>query len=681
MKKTIYLLAAVGFLTTGTLLTSCGPKDANAGTEKVKPFDASLVDSTHKPGDDFFAFVNSKWIKANPIPADKSKWGAFYELDEQSQKALISVMENAGKDKGATKGSNTQLLGAFYRSAMDTNLIEKEGLKPLEGWLKEIDNFGTPEANARILAMLTNSGFFSAYVDLDLKKSDQYTLYLNQGGLGLPDRDYYFRTDEKSAEARTKYKEYIQKVFELAGQQPDEAAKNAAVVYSLDEKLAKASMTLVEQRDPYAVYNPVAMTDWYKQNKNFDWALFFKLSGVPENTKEVIIGQKGFFTALDGYLKSIPAADWKTYLRFHAINDNASYLSSNFETSKFEFYGKYLNGKEKMEPRWKRVVNTGNGILRDIMGEEYVKLKFSEIAKKRADELVKNLRAALSKRIDALAWMSPVTKKKAQEKLAKMITKIGYPDNWLTYKGLEMTDRHWWYNLQAGFEYEGKRMFNKLGKPVDKTEWYMGPQQVNAYYNPTINEIVFPAAILQPPFFNEHADDAMNYGGIGMVIGHELTHGFDDQGRQFDASGNLTDWWAPEDAVKYAALTKVFVDQYNGYIAIDSVHINGELTLGENIADLGGCIIAFEAFKLNNKTTEKIDGFTPNQRFFLSLAQIWRSNARPQALREQVFTDPHSPAKFRVNGVVTNMDEFYDAFGVKPGDKLFRPLNERARMW
>lgn len=680
MKKTVYLLAAVGFLSTGALITSCGPK-AGAETEKVKPFDVSLLDSTHKPGDDFFEFVNSKWIKANPIPGDKSKWGAFYELDEQSQKATLTVLEDAGKNKDAEKGSNTQLLGAYYRSAMDTNLIEKEGINPLKGWLAAVDSFGNPQANARLLAKLTNSGFFGMYVDQDLKKSDTYTLYIGQGGIGLPDRDYYFRKDGKSEETRKKYKEYIQKIFELQGQTPADAAKNAATVYSIDEKLANAQMTLVEQRDPYAVYNPVATADWNKQNKNFDWALFFKLSGIPDNNPQVVVGQPKFFSALDGFLKTIPAADWKTYLRFHIVNDNAKYLSKNYAEARFDFYGKFMNGREKMEPRWKFVVDNTGYILRDIVGQEYVKLKFSENAKKRADDLVKNLRAALAKRIDALAWMSPETKKKAQEKLSKIITKIGYPDKWLDYKGLAMTDGHWWYNLQAGFANEQKRNLSKLGKTVDKTEWLMGPQEVNAYYNPTINEIVFPAAILQPPFFNEFADDAINYGGIGMVIGHELTHGFDDQGRQFDANGNLTDWWTPEDAVKYKALTKVFVDQYNAYFPLDSVHINGELTLGENIADLGGCTIAFEAFRMNNKNKDKIDGFTPDQRFFLSLAQIWRGHARPQALREQLFTDPHSPGKFRVNGVVTNMNEFYDAFGIKPGDKLYRAPDQRAKMW
>ncbi len=676
MRKTVYLLAAGASLLLSAAFIFPTQKTAD------KPFDTALLDSSYRPGDDFFEFVNNKWIKANPIPAEKSKWGAFHELDEQSRKTLKGVFESASANKAAAKGSNTQLLGSFYRSAMDTLAIEKEGINPLKSWLAEVDNFGTPDGNARLLAKLTNVGLFGMYVDQDLKNSSKYTLYVGQSGLGLPDRDYYFRKDDKSEETRIKYREYIKKIFILSGDSPEVAEKNALTVYGIEEKMADNHMTLVEQRDPYAVYNPVKMADWISQNKNINWATYFRLSGINTTAApEVVVGQPKFFSFLDGLLASAPAADWKTYFRFHIISDNAPYLSKAFVETSFDFYSRHLNGKEVQQPRWKTVIDNADYILRDILGQEYVKVKFSENAKKRANEMVTNLRNALAKRINQLSWMGPETKKKAQEKLSKIITKIGYPDKWRSYAGLEMTDRHWWYNLQAGFAYEQKRNYSKLGKAVDKTEWLMGPQEVNAYYNPTINEIVFPAAILQPPFFNEFADDAINYGGIGMVIGHELTHGFDDQGRQFDANGNLTDWWTKDDAANYEKLTKVFVDQYSAYIPIDDVHINGELTLGENIADLGGCIIAFEAFKTANKNTQKIDGFTPEQRFFLSLAQIWRGSARPQALREQLFTDPHSPGKYRVNGVVTNMNEFYEAFGLVPTDKLFRPENDRARMW
>lgn len=679
MKRTKYLVL-VGAASSLIALNSCNNKAANA-EEHVKAFDVALLDSTVKPTDDFFHFVNNKWIKNNPIPADKSNWGAFGELDEQSSVAMHKVLEDAAANKDAASGSNTQQLGAYYRSAMDTNGIDKEGLNPLKGWLALADSFGTPQTNAKLLGTLTNSGFFGMFVDQDQKNSSQYTLYVTQGGLGLPDRDYYFRKDAKSEETRAKYKAYIQTILELSGQTPADAAKNAAIVYAIDEKLATASMPLVDQRDPYKTYNPMAVTDWKAKNKNLDWAMLFKMSGVAENNPQIIVGQPAFFTALDGYMKTIPAAEWRAYFRFHIISDNAEYLSTPFANAHFDFYDKFMRGKEKQQVRWKTAVDYANYIMRDILGQEYVKVKFSETAKKRALEMVENLKKALSKRIEGLTWMTPVTKGKAKEKLGKIITKIGYPDNWRKYDGMKMADRHWWYNLQEGFVFEQKRMFNKLGKTVDKTEWLMGPQEVNAYYNPTINEIVFPAAILQPPFFNEYADDAMNYGGIGMVIGHELTHGFDDQGRQYDANGNLADWWTKEDADHYVALTKVFVAQYNQYKVADSVNVNGELTLGENIADLGGCVIAFEALKEANKTKEKIDGFTPEQRFFLSLAQIWHSNYRAEALRSMVFTNPHSPPVFRVNGVVSNMQEFYDAFGVKPGDKLYRPQNERAQMW
>lgn len=679
MKKAVSLFIAVALSGSVAVFNSCKP--GNAETAKVKALDTTLLDRSINPADDFFMFVNSKWIKANPIPSDKSSWGAFHELDELSKKATLKVMEEAAKNKDAAKGSNTQLLGAYYRTAMDTAFIEKQGISPLKNWLGEVDKFGTPTSNAELMAKLTNTGFFGMYVDIDAKNSSQYALYLVQGGLGLPDRDYYFRTDAKSVETRAKYKEHIAKVFELGGDNAADAKKKADVVFGIEEKLAKASMTLIERRNPYATYNLSTIADWNTKNKNFDWATFFKLSGIPATQTQVVVSQPAFFTALDGMLKTVPAADWKTYLRYSIINDNSEYLSSNFVNEHFSFYDKFLKGKETLEPRWKRTIGIADYLLRDIVGQEYVKTNFSDNAKKRADELVKNVRGALATRIDGLTWMSAETKVKAKDKLSKIITKIGYPDKWLTYDGLEMTDRHWWFNLQAGFAYEQKRNLSKLGKAVDKTEWLMGPQEVNAYYNPTVNEIVFPAAILQPPFFNEFADDAMNYGGIGMVIGHELTHGFDDEGRQFDASGNLTPWWTSQDSTNYAALTDVFVKQYNSYTVVDTVHVQGMLTLGENIADLGGMTIAYEAFKKANKTTEKIDGFTPNQRFFISLAQIWRGHYRPEALRNMVYTNPHSPPMFRVNGVVCNMPEFYEAFGVKPGNKLYLPEDKRAKLW
>lgn len=683
MKQHLLIVTAIS----GLVAVSCGGNKQKDKPSELKnqAIDISMLDSSINPADDFFDYVNSKWIKANPIPASKSAWGAFYELDEKSMAVLKDIQEKAAADQSAKEGSNTRFIGDFYRSAMDSVGIDKAGLEPLKPLLAELDTLSHPAAVAALYGKYTRLGITSPiafYVEQDFKNTNRYISYIYQSGLGLPDRDYYFRTDESSKKYRDEYVKYVQRIFELAGYEPKDAEAKAKSVFGLETLLAKASMTLVEQRDPYKTYNLMKIEELRKHTPNFNWDVYFRDLGIAAHA-EIVIGQPDFLKAWNGLLKSTKMDVWKDYFRFHVINSYAEQLSADFEKAHFEFYDKILNGKQEMEPRWKRVTDLAGYLLRDILGQEYVKVAFDENAKKEALELVENLRSALSERIDKLTWMGDSTKIKAKEKLNKMMVKIGYPDKWRTYDGLQVKAQHYVLNVMAGIEYEFKRNLAKLGKEIDRTEWGMGPQTVNAYYNPLLNEIVFPAAILQPPFFDPKADEAVNYGGIGMVIGHELTHGFDDQGRQFDANGNLSNWWTADDEKLFNELAARFVKQYSAYVPVKDIHINGELTLGENIADLGGMIIAYSAFKkaTAGKKEETIDGLTPDQRFFINFAQIWRTHYREEAAIQRLYTDPHSPPKYRVIGTLTNMPEFYTSFHVKEGNKMYTPDSLRCVMW
>jgi len=683
MKKQLLFVTAIS----GLIAVSCGGnKHKDIPTEvKNKAIDLSMLDSSVNPADYFFDYVNSKWIKANPIPASKSAWGAFYELDEKSMAVLKEIQEKAAADQSAKEGSNTRIIGDFYRSAMDSAGIDKAGIEPLKSLLAELDTISHPTAIATLYGKYIRLGIaapFAFYVEQDFKNTTRYISYIYQSGLGLPDRDYYFRNDESSKKYRDEYIKYVQRIFELVGFDSKDAAAKAKSVMNLETLLAKASMTLVEQRDPYKTYNLMTIEELRKATPNFNWDVYFRDLGISPPA-EIVVGQPNYLKAWNGMLKSTKIDTWKDYFRFHIINSYAEQLSTDFEKAHFEFYDKILNGKQEMEPRWKKVTELAGYLLRDILGQEYVKVAFDENAKKEALELVENLRSALSERIDKLTWMSDSTKIKAKEKLNKMMVKIGYPDKWRTYDGLQVKAQHYALNVMAGVEYEFKRNLARLGKEIDRTEWGMGPQTVNAYYNPLLNEIVFPAAILQPPFFDPKADKAVNYGGIGMVIGHELTHGFDDQGRQFDANGNLFNWWTADDEKRFNELAARFVKQYNAYVPVKDIAINGELTLGENIADLGGIIIAYTAFKkaTAGKKEENIDGLTPDQRFFINFAQIWRTHYREEAAIQRLYTDPHSPPKYRVLGTLTNFPEFYSAFNVKEGNKMYTPDSLRCVMW
>lgn len=685
MNKTLQFASLAGI---GSMLMACGGtknKPTTDDSKKNMAIDVAMLDSSYNPADDFFEFVNDKWIKANPIPASKSSWGAFYELDERSQDVLKEVQEKAAADKNAATGSNTQLIGDFYRTAMDSAGIDKAGIEPLKPYIDELSNISTGEEWAKFYARNVKYGIempIAMFVEQDFQNTTRYISYLYQSGLGLPDRDYYFRNKEKDVEIRDAYVKYIQKLFELAGESTEEATAHAKNVMDIEMQLAKASMTLVEQRDPYKTYNLKSIDDLKKIAPNFNWDVFFKELGI-DAPKEIVLGMPAYLGEWNKMLAKTDAAKWKDYYRFHLLNSCAEQLSSNFEMAHFDFYDKTLSGKQEMEPRWKRVTGIADYLLRDLLGQEYVKAAFDENSKKKALELVNNLKTALGQRIDKLTWMGDSTKLRAHQKLDKIMVKIGYPDKWRTYEGLAIKDQHYLLNTFAGVEYEFNRMLKKLGTEIDRTEWGMGPQTVNAYYNPLLNEIVFPAAILQPPFFDANADDAVNYGGIGMVIGHELTHGFDDQGRQFDADGNLKNWWMPEDEANFKILAQKFVLQYNKYMPVDSVFINGDLTLGENIADLGGMIIAYTAYKnaTAGKKEENIDGFTPDQRFFINFAQIWRTHYREEMALQRLYTDPHSPPKYRVIGTLSNFPEFYTAFGVTEQNKMYVADSLRCSMW
>jgi len=646
--------------------------------------DVTLLDSTFKPADDFFAFVNQKWINSHPIPPSKSSWGAFYELREESSAALRGILEESTKQRFPLTDSRS-IIGDFWTSAMDSGRIAQLGWEPLMPDLKAFKCESDPNMRSVSLAVQMKRGAkgpFDVYVYQDLKDATKQVLYINQGGLGLPDRDYYFRNGERAEEIRKEYVNYIGQLLGQTGLYSLENASNLAKeVYALEARLAKSSLTLEEQRDPYASYHPITLENLQRTYPELDWKTLFLQMGM--GPKELIIGQPDFFKQLNTEYKNTAPETWTAYHQFHLANSFATKMHPEAEELHFAFYGTFLNGKKEMEPRWKRMAQLAETYLRDLLGKEYVKKHFDENAKARALELVENLKSALAIRIKKLDWMGDSTKVEALDKLNKIMVKIGYPDEWRSYEGLRFSKTNFLENIRTAESYEFSRMAKKLGQPVDRAEWFMGPQTVNAYYNPTLNEIVFPAAILQAPFFYPEGDDAVNYGGIGMVIGHELTHGFDDQGRLFDGDGNLRSWWTKEDETRFTQKTKAFVDLYNSYEPLPNVKINGALTLGENIADLGGMVIAWEAFKIAKmkKPQPSISSLNPEQRFFLNFGQIWRGYDTPKSLEQKLYTDVHSPAKFRVTGVLSNFQPFYEVFQVKKGDGLFLEEGKRCSMW
>jgi putative endopeptidase len=639
-------------------------------------FDTSRMNTSADACEDFFEYANGTWIKNTEIPADKTRWGSFNTLAENNDSILKGILEKAVSTKAA-KGSDMQLVGDFYASCMDEAAIEKAGASALKPIFKQIDKLKNTDDLQRQIAEMHKAGLpalFGFGASPDAKNSSMVIANAGQGGLSLPNRDYYFKDDAKSVETRAKFMEYMTNMFKLIGDNEMTAAENARTVMELQTKLAKASKSPVELRDPEARYNKKTLAQLAEMTPNFSWTNYMKTRGVPPVT-EVNIGQPDFFKELNVLINNYGLDNWKVYLRFMVINASAGRLSKAFVDENWNFYSKYLGGAKEQQKRWKTCVSATDGAVGESLGTEYVKAAFKPEAKKKMDDLISNLFAAFKVRINQLEWMSDETKAKAQGKLATFKRKIGYPDTLRGYKGLEISRKSFLTNVQNVGKFAIARNLEDINKAPDKTRWGMTPPTVNAYYNPLFNEIAFPAGILQPPFFNPAADDAINYGAIGGVIGHEISHGFDDSGSQYDAEGNLKSWWTKEDRTKFEERASCVVDQFNKYEVQPSLFINGKLTLGENIGDLGGLNVALEAYMKSLEGKERpanIDGFTPEQRFFLGWAQVWANKSRPEAERQQVLTDPHSAARWRVNGPMSNMAQFSKAFGCKTGDAMMR---------
>lgn len=656
----------------------------NADGPRTSFFDKTGMDTTVSPGEDFYKYANGNWVKRTQIPASETRWGSFNILADNDVKRIHTILEDVSS-KAHPIGSNEQKVGDLYKSGMDTVTIEKLGYSPIKPVLAKINAIKNYRELVRFAAdgFKTGDGFlFGFYVSPDDRNSTVNVAHFDQTGLNLPNRDYYFKTDSASVAIRADFVKYIAKLFVLTGVEPAYAAKKANAVMKLETAMAQASLAPTDLRDPVKNYNKFSFAALQKQMPDVNLSDAFTRMGIKAGT--VLVGQPGFYKALDSLLKNTPIAAWKDEALFNEINGAASLLSKSFRDANFDFYSKELNGQQQPKERWKTMSSIIDGSLGDLLGQIYVKKYFSPEAKKRMLDLVNNLQAVYRDRIQRLDWMSDATKAKALAKLDAFTKKIAYPDKWKTYDDVTINRAAFYANEVSISKHGYKKMIEKLGKPVDRSEWGMTPPTVNAYYNPLNNEIVFPAGILQFPFFDENADDAINYGGIGMVIGHEMTHGFDDQGRQYDKDGNLSDWWTPEDATKFKAKVKVMIDQYDSFYVLDhTMHVNGTLTQGENLADNGGIAIAYEAFKRTpeGRSDVKIDGFTPDQRFFLSVAQIWRSRITDAAQRYRINNDPHSPATFRVNGPVSNTPAFYKAFNIKPSDKMYRPDSLRVKVW
>ncbi len=639
-------------------------------------FDTARMDKSTDACEDFFQYANGTWLKNTQIPPTESRWGTFNMLADSNNALLKDVLEKAAREK-AKPGSNTQMIGDLYETCMNEDAIEKSGLEPLKPFLAQIDALKTHDDVLKQIARMHNAGLpavFGFGAAADAKDSNQLILSASQGGTSLPNRDYYTKDDPKSVETRAKFVTYVTNMFKLLGDSPDAAAAHAATVMDVQMRLAKAQLTPVERRNPDNSYNKITIAAAQQLTPNFLWSEYMKERGVP-SMPDVNIAPTKFFTEMNTMMSDVPVDNWKAYLRFMAVNATATALPKAFADENFDFFGRYLSGQKERQPRWKTCVQTVDGMLGEALGMEYAKLAFTPAAKARMNELIDNLMASMKDRIEGLKWMSPETKKQAATKLSTFKRKIGYPDKLRGYKGLTIDRKSFAGNTLRSAAFQIKRNFEDLGKPRDKTRMGMTPPTVNASYSPQNNDITFPAGILQPPFFNFKADDALNYGAIGGVIGHEITHGFDDQGARFDAEGNLKSWWTPEDTAKFNERTKCVVDQFNGYEVQPGLNINGALTLGENIGDFAGLTVSYHAYlrSLEGKPRPaNIDGFTPEQRFFLGWAQVWAGKYTPEAERQQVAGNPHSLPKWRVNGPLSNMPEFAQAFGCKAPAKMIR---------
>jgi len=660
------------------MVTSCTQrKQPSSGIE------IDNMDKTVRPQDNFFRFVNGNWLANTEIPSDRARWGSFDELREMADRQVLQIINDKAAITDAPTGSDAQKIGDMFRSFMDTERIEELRLMPLEAQFESINAL---RSHDDVLAYWgryhkLRSGLpFSFSVGQDQMEATQYITYASQSGLGLPDREYYLSTDARNREIVNRYKELIANFWDLAGWGNGTTVANQVV--DVETKIAQAHWTRVQNRDRNATYNKMTQAELNRMAPGVNWLTVLEYAGLAE-AHDVVIRQPSYFTDFASFFRSVPVEHWRNYLKFHLIRTSAGMLSSDFDEASFDFYGRTLSGQLEQRSREKRGVSAVESVLGFMVGKEYVSRHFQPEAKKRMDEMVQNLLVAFEQSIKDLEWMTEATKEEALAKLSTFTTKIGYPDVWRDYDCLEIDPHDLVGNMRRSAACEFERNISRLGQPIDRDEWGMTPQTVNAYYRSTLNEIVFPAAILQPPFFNVDAEDAINYGAIGAVIGHEITHGFDDQGRRSDGDGNLRDWWTAEDEEQFNARAQLMIDQYSAFNPIDDMFLNGALGLGENIADLGGMNVAQRAYRnsLQGKEGPVIDGFTAEQRFFIGWGQIWRIQFRDEALRRQIVTGPHSPGKYRVLGVLSNMPEFYEAFDVQPGDPMYREESVRVRIW
>jgi putative endopeptidase len=677
----------VFFIALGIL--AANSNDAQA--QKKPGINLDLMDKSVKPSDDFFKFVNGTWLKNNPIPADKTRWGSFDELRQNTDKDALAILKEAGNNPKYKSSTDQGKAISMYKTAMDTVSRNKYGIEPLKPYLKKINAVKNIK-DLQKLMMETEArgggvGFFGVGVGADDKNSNKNSVSVGPGSVGLPDRDYYVSDEKDSKEKREKYALHVAKMLQFIGEKPTEASADAAKILALEIAMSKPRLDRVERRDSKLQYNPTSIADMQKMMPIVNWDVYLKGVGFTK-LDSVIVTQPRYMKALQTIFTENKVEDWKAYMRWTLLRSSASLLSTNIESANFDFYGKTLTGALKQRPRHEKALQTVNGTVGEALGKLYVEKMFPAEAKTKAFKMIKNVMRAYEARINNLAWMSPQTKLKAIEKLNKLTIKIGYPDKWEDYSALDVKGpedgRSYFDNIQNVSKWSWKKDLDKLSKPVDKTEWGMTPQTVNAYYNPSYNEIVFPAAILQPPFYDYKADEAVNYGGIGAVIGHEISHGFDDQGATYNADGNLIDWWTEDDLKKFTSLGTSLADQYSALEPLPGTHVDGKFTLGENIGDLGGINAAYDGLQLflkENGNPGLIDGFTPEQRLFISWSTIWRSKIRDEALKNQVKTDPHSPGMYRAVVPIQNLDTFYQAFGIKPGDGMFIAPEKRVKIW
>lgn len=652
---------------------------------KAKVIDPANMDFTTKPGENFMKYAGGVWLQNNPVPGKETRWGSFNILRDFNVKAVRTILAEAAADTKAPVGSVKKRVGDFYAAGMDSLAVEQAGFSPLK---PDYSRAGAVNNKAEVIDEIVRqrsngigNPLFGMFVGQDRKQPQTMVVQLSQGGTSMPDRDYYLKSDARTKKIQVAFDTYITKLFTLAGESEQNAKQKAQTIFNLEKKLATAQMARVEMRDPYKTYNKFALADFDKQTPSFSWtSTLAKLQIKGEDT--ILVNSPNFFAVADTLLNTTPISDWQTYLQWNVLRTAAPFLSKPFVDANFA-YNQVLTGQKIQTPRWQRMSSLTDGTIGELLGQLYVEKHFKPSAKARMDEMIKNLIKAYEVRIKNLDWMSEVTKKKALEKLYAFTPKIGYPEKWRTYEGLEISRESFFQNLRNAGRWSYLDMISQLGKPVDKTRFGMTPPTVNAYYNPVNNEIVFPAGILQYPFFHAEADDAFNYGAIGAVIGHEISHGFDDSGSQYDKDGSLRNWWTDEDRAKFTERAKKLQEQFDAYTVLDSIHVNGKLTLGENIGDLGGLNAAYEAFKMTpqGKSNKKIDGFTPDQRFFLAWAQVWRANTLNETAAQLIVTDPHSPGEYRTIGAPVNMDAWYKAFNIQPTDKLYKKPEDRIKIW